>query len=115
MRKALLSILFALPAATGLCAPFLVCDPYPFSTSPWLNPSNFIISGLLANAITTPAQINVDGSAQLHYDLGSIPFGNYSVTVVAVNSSGGISSPSFPFAFILGVPMAPTNVHLSQT
>src|SRR5215471_7416286 len=111
--RALLLIL--LSVTTACAAPFLVCDPVSFSTSPWLNPSNYIISGLATNAITTPAQVNADGSAQLHYDLGSIPFGQYTVTVVAVNSSGGISSPSVPFGFVLGVPMAPTNVHLSQT
>jgi hypothetical protein len=94
--------------------PFLVCDPYPFdSSSPWLNPSSFIIAGLTASPISVPAQINADGSAQLHYDLIDAPFGSYTVTVTAVNTSGGISSPSSPFTFILGNPIPPSNLHLS--
>lgn len=83
--------------------------------STWLNPVRFVISGLASSPITTGAQINADGSAQLHYDLAGTAFGNYTVTVVAVNSSGGTSSPSAPFTFTLGSPVVPINVHLSPT
>jgi hypothetical protein len=107
-------LIFVLLLCTAKAEPFLVCDPYPVSTdSPWLNPTTFVIAGLTASPIMVPAQINADGSAQLHYDLVNIPFGNYTVTVAALNTSGGISSPSSPFGFTLGNPIAPTNVHLS--
>jgi hypothetical protein len=111
MKSILLLLMLAKVAAA---TPFLVCDPYPFdSSSPWLNPSTFIIAGLTASPIEVAAQINADGSAQLHYDLVNVPFGNYTVTVAAQNTSGGISSPSAPFGFTLGSPIPPNNLHLS--
>jgi hypothetical protein len=107
-------LIFVLLLCTAKAEPFLVCDPYPFdSSSPWLNPTSFVIAGLTASPISVPAQINADGSAQLHYDLIDAPFGSYTVTVTAVNSSGGISSPSSPFTFILGNPIPPNNLRLS--
>jgi hypothetical protein len=109
----MLALLLAL-AKVATATPFLICDPYPFdSNSPWLNPTTFIIAGLTASPFSVPASINADGSAQLHFDLSNVPFGSYTVTAAAVNTSGGISSPSLPFTFILGNPIPPNNLRLS--
>jgi hypothetical protein len=95
-------------------APFLVCDPYAVQAETGLNVVSFIVTGLSANPLTVQATINTDGSQYLHYDLGSLPKQQYTVTASAVNGYGGVSSPTAPFVFTLGVPITPSNLRLSS-
>jgi hypothetical protein len=98
--------------ASRVCAsPFLVCDPYPFNANLSLNPTAFIITGLGANPIQTPATA-LSGGVYLHYDLAGLSFGNYTVTASAVNQFGGVSVPSAPFIFTLGAPAPPINLRI---
>jgi hypothetical protein len=104
-----LLILFALPARA---TPFLVCDPYPAGADPSVTPVTFILKGLGNNSINTGAQVNPDGTIQLHYDLGSLSFGTYTVLADAVNVFGGVSPDSPPFTFTNGIPAPPNNLRI---
>ena len=61
------------------------------------------------------AQINADGSQQLHYDLGALSNGSYTVTVAAVNGFAQESPFTPPFTFTVGAPATPTGLRLSPT
>src|ERR1700745_2060147 len=87
--KTIFLILWVLLAQAAVAAPFLVCDPYPAGVDPSGTPASFILKGLGANPIMTGAQINPDGTVQLHYDLATLNNGNYTVIVDAVNVFGG--------------------------
>lgn len=100
-------------ANTALAAPFLVCDPVPSNANQGLNIVNYIVTGLATSAMTVPAQVNADGSQQLHLDVGNLANGSYSVTAAAVNAFGKEGPASAPFAFTVGVPGAPTGLKLS--
>jgi hypothetical protein len=90
------------PYCHGLTLSF-VCDPYAAQSETGLNVVSFVLTGLAANPITTPATINTtDGSQYLHYDLGSLPKATYTVTASAQNGYGGVSSPTAPFHFHFG-------------
>ena len=99
-------------AQAVLGAPFLVCDPYPTGLDQATMPVSFIIKGLSANAILTPATQSPDGTLQLHYDLSQLGHGSYTVVVDAVSVLGGVSPDSLPFQFVSGVPGAPTNIRI---
>jgi hypothetical protein len=114
MKYLLLTILLAGFVHALMAAPFLACDPYPVQAESGLNVTSFILTGL-GNPVTVTATINTDGSQFLHYDLGALPRGQYTVTASAVNGYGGVSSPTLPFTFTLGVPVAPNNLRLSNT
>jgi hypothetical protein len=101
-------------AASG--APFLVCDPYPAQTITTLNVTQFVITGLGASPITTSAQVNSNGTQQLHYDLSALNLGvTYTVTATAINGLGNMSSASPNFTFSLGSPATPTGLSISPT
>ena len=95
-----------------LATPFLVCDPYPAGADPSVTPTTFILKGLAANPIMTGAQVNPDGTVQLHYDLATLSNGNFTVIADAVNVFGGVSPDSPPFAFVNGIPAAPNNLRI---
>lgn len=108
MRKlfALIAILFVLiaimVAKSAVAEPFVTCDPYP-STAP--QPTTFLIK-LDASTIdiVSPAVDAVPATAgkRLLYDIGTIPFGNHSVTVRAKNATA-TSVPSAVFLFGVGI------------
>jgi len=99
-----------------LCAaPFLVCDAVPSNANQGLNVVSYLISGVSASPITVAAQINADGSQQLHYDVGGLPNGSYTVMAAAINGFGKQGPESSPFTFTVGLPGAPTGLRLSPT
>jgi hypothetical protein len=112
MRTLLLSL-----ALVGIvrAAPFLVCDPYPPNADMGLNITTFIVTGISASSINVQATINADGSQFLHYDVGPLQNGTYTVTAAAVNGYLKESPPSSPFTFTIGVPATPTGIRLSPT
>jgi hypothetical protein len=107
----LLGLLLAL-SVSAQAAPFLVCDPYAVQTDPNLIPVSFDLTGIAAQPISVPVT-NADGTKQLHYDLGTLSNGTFTVTAAAVNIFGGTSPASAPFQFTKGVPAAPTNLRIS--
>jgi spore coat protein U-like protein len=109
MRQLLLLLLFA---GRAYASPFLVCDPYPANADPSVTPATFILKGLSTNPIMTGAQVNPDGTVQLHYDLATLSFGNYTVIADAVNVFGGVSLDSAPFVFTAGIPAPPANLKI---
>jgi hypothetical protein len=110
--KTIFLILWLLLAQTAVATPFLVCDPYPAGADPSVTPTTFVLKGLGANPIMTAAQVNPDGTVQLHYDLATLSNGNYTVLVDAVNIFGGVSPDSAPFVFTAGIPAAPANLQI---
>ena len=95
-------------------SPFLVCDPYPVAgIDPSLIPVSFNITGIGANPISVQAFTLPDGTKILHYDVGPLPNGSYTVIATAVNAFAGESSASAPFTFGRGTPSQPTGLHLS--
>ena len=95
---------------------FLMCDPY-LATDP-AKPDMFIISGLGATDVNSPARVNGDGSVDLHFDLTGTADGTYTVTVKA-SLKGSASEGSASFTFTLPpvpplVPGVPQNVRLSD-
>jgi hypothetical protein len=105
-------LLWLIGAAVAFASPFLVCDPYPVGQNQFVTPSAFIVKGLSANPISTGAQVNQDGTVQLHYDLGSLGNGSYTVIADAVNVFGGVSPDSPPFTFTVGLPAPPGNLRI---
>jgi hypothetical protein len=105
-------LLWSIGTAVDLASPFLVCDPYPAGQNQFVTPSGFIVKGLSANPISAGAQVNQDGTVQLHYDLGSLGNGSYAVVVDAVNVFGGVSPDSLPFTFTVGLPAPPSNLRI---
>jgi hypothetical protein len=112
MRKTCLWFLLTL-AISAKAAPFLVCDPYAVQSDPNLIPVSFDLNGIAAQPISVPVTTNADGTKQLHYDLGTLSNGTFTVTAAAVNIFGGTSPASAPFQFTKGVPAAPTNLRIS--
>jgi hypothetical protein len=113
MKKIIFAfLLWSVGAAVALASPFLVCDPYPAGQNQFVTPSAFIVKGLSANPISTGAQVNQDGTVQLHYDLGSLGNGSYTVIADAVNGFGGVSPDSPPFTFTVGLPAPPGNLRI---
>jgi hypothetical protein len=112
MRTSLLLLLLASSVSTQ-AAPFLVCDPYAVQTDPNLIPVSFDLSGVAAQPISVPVTTNADGTKILHYDLGALSHGTYTVTASAVNIFGGISPASAPFTFTDGLPATPTGLRIS--
>jgi hypothetical protein len=108
---AVMASLFLL-AQSIQASPFLVCDPYPAGADPNVTPTTFILKGLSANPIMTGAQINPDGTVQLHYDLATLGNGNFTVIADAVNTFGGVSPDSPPFVFTNGIPAPPSNLRI---
>ena len=97
-------------------APFLVCDPVPANTgNQGLNVVSYVITGLATTNINVQATINADGSQQLHYDVGALANGNYTITVAAVNGYAQESAFTAPFAFTIGAPATPMGLRLSPT
>jgi hypothetical protein len=105
-------LLWSVGAAVVMASPFLVCDPYPAGLDQNTSPVSFILKGLSANPISTPVQVNQDGTIQLHYDLSTLGNGNYTVIADAVNVFGGVSPDSAPFIFTKGVPASPSNLRI---
>ena len=105
-------VLILYPLSRLYASPFLTADPYPAGLSSATMPINFILKGLSANPITTPATVNPDGTIQLHYDLSSLGNGTYTIIADAVNVFGGVSPDSAPFTFTVGVPATPTNLRI---
>jgi hypothetical protein len=93
-------------------SPFLVSDPYPAGQNQFVTPVSFIVKGLSANPATSQAQINQDGTVQLHYDLATLGNGSYTAVVDAVNTFGGVSPDSSPFTFTVGLPAPPSNLRI---
>jgi hypothetical protein len=112
MRIIFAFLLWSAGAVVALASPFLVCDPYPAGLDQNTMPVSFILKGLSANAISTPVQVNQDGTIQLHYDLSTLGNGNYTVIADAVNVFGGVSPDSAPFVFTKGVPAPPSNLRI---
>jgi hypothetical protein len=111
MRTLFLTVFMASGIASA--SPFLVCDPVSGSLDQFTKPVSYVITGLSGTPISTPATVNTDGTVQLHYDLGSLPHGSYSVSAAAVNSLGGVGPSSTPpFTFTNGLPAAPTTLRL---
>jgi len=114
-----MKILFLLLGLTTLAvhaAPFLVCDPVPASSgNQGLNVVSYVITGLATTNLNVQAQVNADGSQQLHYDLGALSNGSYTVTVAAVNGFAQESPFTAPFTFTVGAPATPTGLRLSPT
>ena len=111
--KSLLFLLCLTLAAKA--APFLVCDPYPVQADTSLNPVSFVITGIGANPVQSQAFTLADGTIILHYDLGTLPNGKYTVAVEAVNVFGTASNPSAPFSFGKGSPNPPSNIRISPS
>ena len=111
----LAAFLFALLANCASAAPFLVCDPYPTNADMGLNVTTFVVTGIAANPINVQATINADGTQFLHYDVGPLQNGTYTVTAAAVNGYLKESPASVPFTFTIGVPATPTGIRLSPT
>jgi hypothetical protein len=105
-------LLWSIGTVVDLASPFLVCDPYPAGQNQFVTPSGFIVKGLSANPISAGAQVNQDGTVQLHYDLGSLGNGSYTVIADAVNVFGGVSPDSAPFTFTVGLPAPPGNLRI---
>jgi hypothetical protein len=99
-------------AQVTLATPFLVSDPYPAGQDLSVTPVNFVLVGLAAQPINSPALVNADGSVQLSYDLSALVKGNYTVTATAVNNTGGSSPASAPFSFTSGAPASPQNLRI---
>jgi hypothetical protein len=83
--------------------PYLICSPVPSGPAA---PTTYSLSFNGAAATDVAATVNPNNTVQLHYDLASFPNGSYSVVAVAKNS-GGASSSSSPFAFVIANPVAP--------
>jgi len=114
MKTILLTLL--LIGSRVLASPFLVCDPVPASSgNQGLNVVSYVITGLATTNLNVQAQINADGSQQLHYDLGALSNGSYTVTVAAVNGFAQESPFTPPFTFTVGAPATPTGLRLSPT
>src|SRR5215510_7644974 len=110
------TLLFVLLLGCRLAAaPFLVCDPYPPNADMGLNVTTFVVTGIAANPINVQATINPDGSQFLHFDVGPLQNGTYTVTASAVNGYLKESPASVPFTFTIGVPATPTGIRLSPT
>ncbi len=97
---------------------FLICDPY-LAADP-IKPDNFVISGLGAVDINSPARVLADGSVDLHFDLTGTPDATYTVSVKA-SLAGNASAASASLTFTLPVPpppppvpAVPLNVRLSN-
>lgn len=113
--KLLLLALSGLLLRTASASPFLICDAVPANPNQGLNIVSYVVTGLSANALTVPAQINADGSQQLHYDVGTLANGSYTVAASAVNGFGKEGPSSSPFTFTVGLPGTPTGLRLSPT
>jgi len=111
----LATLLFVLLVKGGCAAPFLVCDPYPTNADMGLNVTTFVVTGISAGPINVQATINPDGTQFLHYDVGPLSNGTYTVTASAVNGYLKESQASSPFTFTIGVPATPTGLRLSPT
>ena len=90
-------ILWLFTVGLAYASPFLVCDPIQAGADQFTKPASYILTGLGANPISTPATVNADGSVQLHYDLVNLQNGTYTVTAAAVSAVGGVSPASSPF------------------
>lgn len=110
-----ISLLFLLCLSVAAkAAPFLVCDPYAPQTETGLNVTTFVISGLSAQSVSSPALVDANGQS-LHFDLASIPLTNgtkYHISVTAVNGYEGVSDPA-TLDFTKGVPIPPGNLRIS--
>ena len=114
--KYLLYLLLVTTTISVKAAPFLVCDPVaPVAGQQSLNVVSYVVTGLGANPITSAAQVNADGSQQLHLDLATTPNGSYTVQAAAVNGLGLEGPFSVPFTFTVGLPAAPTGLRISPT
>jgi len=111
----LATLLFALLAECASAAPFLVCDPYPANADMGLNVTTFVVTGITANPINVQATINPDGTQYLHFDIGSLQNGTYTVVCSAINGYLKESQASSPFTFTVGQPATPTGLRLSPT
>lgn len=105
-------LLLFLVIGVARASPFLVCDPYPAGLDQSTMPVSFVLKGLAQNPISVQAQVNQDGTVQLHYDLSTLGNGTYTVLADAVNVFGGISPDSSPFTFTKGVPAPPSNLRI---
>jgi hypothetical protein len=92
---------------------FLICDPY---VAPAVLPDSFVITGLGAVPVTSPADVLANGEVQLHFDLSSTAPGTYTVTVEA-SLAGVMSAASAPATFtiapVIVTPGVPQNVRVS--
>ena len=111
MIRVLIALLLSTAALSA--TPFLVCDPYPSGQDQFMTPVSFNVTGLSAQPISVPATINADGTRQLHYDVGNLGNGSFTVSAAAVNVFGGTSPESSTFSFTKGVPVSPTGLKLS--
>jgi hypothetical protein len=104
-------------AGSVQASPFLVCNPVPATDPSVVGVSSlwtYSLSGLGPAPVVVPAQINSDGSVQLHYDLAGLANGSYTVTAIATLTGKGLASPSSaPFTFSFAVPAAPTSLLVS--
>lgn len=98
-------------SALAKAGPFLCSGPIA-TGSATLTPVSYVITGLGASPITTPALVT-GANAALHYDLGALTPGSYTVTVVAVNAGGLPGPASGPFTFSTVTPAAPTSLSVS--
>jgi len=108
MKKLLPLLLFPVSV---YASPFLACNSVP-ATDPTAPILSYTIQGLPAVNLSVPATVNTDGSFQLHYDLGPLANGSYTVTAVAVNQWGA-SAASSPFLFSKVLPGAPAGLKLA--
>jgi hypothetical protein len=111
----LLCLGLLLMASRVCAAPFLVCDTNPLNTDSSLNVATYVITGLGTSPISVNASTDAAGGQFLHYDLGTLPNGKYTVTAAAVNALGTSSPQSAPLVFTKGAPATPQNLRLSPT
>ena len=108
-------IVFLVLMGRSFAAPFLVCDPYPVQTEAGLSIAAFNISGLSAQSFNVAAQINTDGTQQLHYDLALSPLVNgqqYTISVFAINAYG-LGGAAAQLVFTRGIPSTPSNLRIA--
>ena len=103
-------ILSLLLVGVAQAAPFLVCDPYPASST---QPTSFTvtISGV-TNPIPTPA-VAVTGGVAMHLDLGPYNLTGARTLTVVANNLWGSSVASSPLAFTAGTPGVPSGLGLA--
>ena len=85
MIRILITLL--LTTAAIQASPFLVCDPYPTAgIDQSLIPVSFNITGFGTSPISSLAFTQPDGTVILHYDVGPLSNGQYTVSVTAQNT-----------------------------
>lgn len=109
MKKFLMIVvLLLIPVMAQAAGPFLVCATVPATS---VQPSSYTVVLDTAPSVDVLAQVNTDGSVQLHWDLANVTTGAHVVGVKAKNIWG--ESANVPFSFTKAIPGAPTSIGIS--